>query len=73
MVASSLIALSSIQNFVLLRMTRKAMMISAGPAAKAVAMKRIGIMLWNHIGRDGLVASRKAVTVWIDSAQTMDT
>jgi hypothetical protein len=49
------------------------MMISAGPAANAVAMKRIGIMLWNHIGRDGMVASRKAVTVWMLNAQTIET
>ena len=65
MVDSSLIALSSIQNLVFLRMIRKIRMISAGPAANAVAMKRIGIMLWNHIGRAGIVAIRKAVTVWM--------
>jgi hypothetical protein len=53
MVASSLIALSSIHIFVLLRMIEEGRMISAGPAANAVAMKRIGIMLWNHIGRAG--------------------
>ena len=29
-------------------------------------------MLWNHIGRAGLVASRKAVTVWMLSAQTIE-
>ena len=73
MVVSSLIALSSTQNLVFLRMIRKIMMISAGPAANAVVMKRIGIMLWNHIGRAGMVEIRKAVTVWIDSAQTIAT
>ena len=46
-------------------------MISAGPAANAVTMKRIGITVWNHIGRAGIVAIRKAVTVWMDSAQTI--
>ena len=49
------------------------MTISAGPAANAVTMKRIGITLWNHIGRAGFTAIRKAVTVWIDSAHTIDT
>jgi hypothetical protein len=50
----------------------KARMIRHGPAANAVVMKRIGIMLWCHIGRAGMVAIRKAVTVWMLSAQTME-
>ena len=35
-------------------------------------MNRMGIMLWNHIGLAGIVAIRKAVTVWILSAQTIE-
>ena len=54
-------------------MIRKIKMISDGPAANAVVMKRIGIMSWCHIGRAGMVLIRKAVTVWMLKAQTMET
>src|SRR5674476_319071 len=45
MVESVLMAESSIHRRVFLRMYKNSRMISDGPAAKAVAMKRIGIML----------------------------
>src|ERR1039457_4116317 len=51
MVESVLMAESSIHRRVFLRMYKNIKMISDGPAANAVATKRIGIMLVFHIGR----------------------
>src|SRR3989338_5698084 len=48
------IASSAILSFVYFLIARKASIIIAGPAAKAVEMNLIGIIEWNHIGLDGM-------------------
>src|SRR5512134_4142871 len=65
-------ASSAIFNLVYLFMTRNETMIIDGPAANAVVMNFIGIIEWNHMGLEGMVFTRNAVTVWMESAQTIE-
>src|SRR3970040_660928 len=65
-------ASSAILSFVYFLMTRKERIISEGPAANAVVMNFIGIIEWNHMGLEGMVLMRNAVTVCMERAQTME-
>jgi hypothetical protein len=69
--ASRSIALLWIKSFVFALMMRKIIIISAGPAEKAVAINLKGILEVAHMGTAGIVFSIKAVKIWILGAQTM--